>query len=732
MSAAAQTTNPPTFPIMPGSYEGNINDAGISTRYQFSIPAGQTATISMNTTSGDLDPFLLLFDSTGRLLDTNDDFEPGNRNARIVHLSETDGDYIIETTRFDQESGTTTGTYLLTLALSGDPDSETVTDPLLVEPDFGVAYDILEFEAFGTGRLDESQPTAYFALGGQQGDVVRLVITAVDGDLSPTLTVLNQDRVSISRVIAERPGEQTIYAILPERGWYLVEAGRTDGSGAFSVYTTRLADSLLTSDDTVEDAFTPDSPVVSYVFNATIGDRLFASVAMPLESGVSPELSVLDINQTPVVSETAINTSARARTVIPRSGPYILQARSISGQAAAFILSLRLVPADISKLDVAPATYNRPPYRGVLTDANPVDYYRFTGKTGELVTISMQSSGSSQLDPYLILADSALNELTFNDNAGGTRNARITQFALPEDGEYFILATRPGLRDGEFGGAYDMQLTVGQLTRLPGVLTATLTWEGNSDLNLFLRTPSGRTVSWSNPSIPAGGTLQIDSNTGCQTPTAQPVEHIYWQGADLADGEYIVQVWYQDDCGVPDDVPFELTVAVNNQAVLTVTVPDEPESQEPLLSLRPDERYEASIQVNDGSAVIFNPGAIARPSAQQRVSQGGDPLILYGQQVVDSISDSVYARFYQFRGNRGDTVQVCVETVTGNLDPVVVLRDADERNLAQQDDIAPDNRNACLIHELPDSGRFVIAVTRYGLREGTTGGDFRLTLTELP
>ena len=82
----------------------------------------------------------------------------------------------------------------------------------------------------------------------------------------------------------------------------------------------------------------------------------------------------------------------------------------------------------------------------------------------------------------------------------------------------------------------------------------------------------------------------------------------------------------------------------------------------------------------------------------------------------------------QFQGQEGEVIGLRTEQITGNLDPVVVLRDANENNLAVNDDDG-ESRNAALTYTLPETGRYVVAVTRYGLRDGSTTGDFRLSLT---
>jgi len=126
--------------------------------------------------------------------------------------------------------------------------------------------------------------------------------------------------------------------------------------------------------------------------------------------------------------------------------------------------------------------------------------------------------------------------------------------------------------------------------------------------------------------------------------------------------------------------------------------------------------------------LIVDGAHITSPSPQQSASQGGDTLIVYGQSLTGTITDAVYAQFYQFTGNAGDTIIIDLERTTGNLDPIVVLRDSFNNNLALNDDVATDTQNSQLRYTLETSGRYIIGVTRFGLRDGTTTGDYRVNL----
>ena len=439
---------------------------------------------------------------------------------------------------------------------------------------------------------------------------------------------------------------------------------------------------------------------------------------------VQPQISILNINQDVIAEFTSVSDRASVLTELPRSGSYIVQV-GVSGTSVGgeFRLELQRSPLDIDKLDITDARYNES-YKDQITNDDAIKYYRFLGKVGELVTIEMQADDTMALDPYLILLDGNLNELAFNDTAGNSSNARITQFTLPDNGEYYIIATRAGLLEGRTQGGYTLSLTVGQIELQTGTFTASLIWGGDADLNLFVRDPSGRVVSWSNPTVPSGGTLQIDSNTNCETPTSQPVEHIYYPNTTtIPDGDYTVWVWYQNVCSMEMAVPFNLTVTAYNQELLKIeNAPENP------VVINPHQRFEAVLRVNQANSSIIRPGEFSSPTPQQTASQGGDTLIRYGETVSESISNDVYARFYQFMGEEGDTIVITAETQTGTLDPIVVLRTPDDINLITNDDADPYTKNSRLTYTLPSSGQYVIAVMRYGLREGTTTGAYTLNL----
>lgn len=98
--------------------QDTINDADPDSLFAFWGIAGDTITIFMNRSSGDLDPFLELLDGQQRRILFNDDTSQTSRNARIEgYTLPYTGLYYIRAKRYDGSAGNanTSGTYTLAL-----------------------------------------------------------------------------------------------------------------------------------------------------------------------------------------------------------------------------------------------------------------------------------------------------------------------------------------------------------------------------------------------------------------------------------------------------------------------------------------------------------------------------------------------------------------------------------------------------------------------------------------
>lgn len=111
-----------------------------------------------------------------------------------------------------------------------------------------------------------------------------------------------------------------------------------------------------------------------------------------------------------------------------------------------------------------------------------------------------------------------------------------------------------------------------------------------------------------------------------------------------------------------------------------------------------------------------------------------DCPILYGS--IDfgeirrgTINDDDYAAFYCFSGRRGDEIVFEMEATEGSLDTYIIITDLKfDEVFEENDDIRLGNSDSRLLFVLPETGGYLITVTRYNLEDGTTEGEYELTM----
>ncbi|HLA45401.1 MAG TPA: PPC domain-containing protein [Aggregatilineales bacterium] len=93
-----------------------------------------------------------------------------------------------------------------------------------------------------------------------------------------------------------------------------------------------------------------------------------------------------------------------------------------------------------------------------------------------------------------------------------------------------------------------------------------------------------------------------------------------------------------------------------------------------------------------------------------------------------SISAEVPQRFYFFEGKRGEVVSIQMERTQGNLQTVAILLDEDLNELARDGGNQPLDRARITGYSLSKDGDYYIMATRVDFSDGSTAGDFALTL----
>jgi hypothetical protein len=229
------------FPLLLGDVvDGAITGDQPQRYYRFEARANDLITVRMSRSGGSLDSFLTITDANLIPLVSDDD-GGGGQNARIDQfLVPADGVYYIIASRFDGETTPTAGGYRLELqslgsAFDGVPDG-------VARIGYGVTV---------TGSISDDAPDALYAFRGSAGDVLTVTMNRGDGDLDPTVSLLDASLNVLVRDDDSGSGQNARIErfTLPASGVYYIRAGRYDGtegsantSGSFILVLARRVD----------------------------------------------------------------------------------------------------------------------------------------------------------------------------------------------------------------------------------------------------------------------------------------------------------------------------------------------------------------------------------------------------------------------------------------------------------------------------------------------------------
>ncbi len=329
-----------------------------------------------------------------------------------------------------------------------------------------------------TGRLNDTTPRITYPFDGLRGDVITVRLTVTSGDLDPILTILDSSgAILVLRDDAPGGGRSlTLDSIrVPASDRYTVivsrfgdRIGTTTGDFTLTVErigVSSISGSALRYGDSVYNEISNVNPIIYYSFRGQAGDVI--SVRMRQATGdLDPALLVLnsraevvgDNDDNPGSLDAAING-----VILRETGVYVIVASRYGQDSGtsrgAFVLTLDAASESAlgSRIDFPiPITANTPT-TGTISEEYHQRFYAFTGRRDQTVSIRMNRA-EGELDSFVALAMAEGRELVSDDDGGGGQNSLITNFTLPADGLYLIVATRFQREAGETTGNFTLEL----------------------------------------------------------------------------------------------------------------------------------------------------------------------------------------------------------------------------------------------------------------------------------
>ena len=334
---------------------------------------------------------------------------------------------------------------------------------------------------------------------------------------------------------------------------------------------------------------------------------------------------------------------------------------------------------------------------GRLNDSQPRVIYTFDGQRGEVVSIDLQVT-QGNLDPVMMIINSAGQLLTSLDDHNGSRIPALDFFRVPRSERYQILLERFGDVLGSTSGSYELSLDrvgvssdSGSMLRYGDQVINTID-NMNPQLYYSFRARRGDIID-----------VQMRRVSGDLDPYLQVVDS---NAFVLADND--------DTLGAA--TPFDSTIkglVIEEDGIYVIVA----------------SRYGQAAGISAGNFVLSLKEA--DNSGLGNSAQTAIPILL-GDSVSGEISDKQVAQYYRFDAHANDIISIRMSRGgTGYLDAFVVLADSGLGEIISDDDSSGNQDALINQYRIPADGSYYIIATRYERDSGTSAGAYRLELQSL-
>lgn len=420
LTALAQPSSPPgrgqgTILAASGAIElgetveGTLSEDEPAIVYTFEGEAGQVITITL--ISDDFDPYLVLEDEDGNVLETDDD-SAGSLDSRIgPYTVPADGTYRIGVYSFASYSGGS--------AAEGDFTLSVAEVELLQ----------IEYSQTVEGTLTEQETFHEYRFSAQAGDGV--VIRLSSDDFDSYLRLLDESGFELA---SNDDGGGNLNSLIgpfniPSTGTYTIRASSLGGSatGDYTLSLERVELAQIAYGDKVEVEFTPHDQSFYFTFEGSVGHVLNIEVD---SDDVDTTLTLQDpYNYQAFVDEDSGSgwNPEILGYVLTQDGTYTLILSTTTGASGTAVLSFDR--GQLPSLDEGPQTVS-------FSSDQTTRALVFTGEQGETVRLSVRRMTSDRSSSPSLEVTQGGSSLSYISASGVS--AFSVEFTVPDDGEVVI------------------------------------------------------------------------------------------------------------------------------------------------------------------------------------------------------------------------------------------------------------------------------------------------------
>ena len=657
--------------------------------YSFRGQAGQVITAGLTAR---FDTLLTLFDPSGALLESNDDFG-GTLNSRIENFTlPTSGTYTLQVEGFGRR-----GAGRFTLSLSATSSLAANATTVAFAASSATPNPSSQFIAPGQSRMGT---LAYgsldsYVFNGQGGQVVTI---ALEGAFDTILTLLDPTgaQVASNDDFGGTTNSRLNNITLGATGNYAIRVASfgNRGTGGYTVNLSVAAASIPSP--TPPPA--PQSSISSIGLGQTVSGTLrvgqtqvynFAGqagqvITIALNGGsfsYDPTVTLLNSANVQVAFNDDFGASRNSRIenfALTTSDTYAIRVGSYGNRSSgAFTLSLSassapavptatnapsIIPSNLTGGLIAVQTINfGQTLNGTLSTGQQL--YTFSGQAGQVVNIAVNGN----FDTTVGLLNAGNTQIAFNDDSGGTRNSLIANFTLPTTASYTIRVSGFGSFRGSFTLALTLVSTAPAATSTPTpIIQPTASGTGGEfSINFGQITngtlPNGGQQRWTfTGSAGQVVTIGLNAVNNSWDPTVALVN----SGTRLA---------FNDDTNGNNSLISNFTLPANGRYIISVA------------SFSGGVGGAYTLSLNTTSPVVTPTPTIA-PTATPATS--GGPMAI-GQTVNGTLPGGT-TQDWLFVGNAGQVISI---TLNGSFDTTATLLNSAGQLLAYNDDFNGTNNS---------------------------------------
>lgn len=439
-----------------------------------------------------------------------------------------------------------------------------------------------------------------------------------------------------------------------------------------------------------------------YLFEGLRGDVISAEMAVTRGS-LLPSLLLADGQGNVLAVRDGDPAPSIGSLRLPESGVYALVASRFGGAAATtsgqYALSLDRSGASSSS---GGALRYGDSVIAQISDAEPQLYYLFRGQRGDILSVSMQRI-AGDLDPQLQVVNAAGRVIGDNDEiaGSGSLDAHIEAMILQEDGMYVVIASRFGGPAGRSAGSFVLSLDRGSNSGL-----------GGSAL-LALPLNDGSPVTGELTAERYANFYQFDGRKD-EIVTIR-MERAPGSGLDplvVLSDSLLAELAADDDSAGQQNGLINQFVLPRDSVYYVIAT-----------------RYQREAGTSTGAYRL----SLTRDGSAFEGVLPAVPRLDYGNATIGRISDETPDVLFAFIGSAGDVITASMLRSDGDLDPLLRLLDADQRELVSNDDGGGGQNARIDRFTLPHTGVYYLQATRYQSPAGggaLTSGSFLITLAQ--